>query len=341
MTTASTAPPGVTVHRWTSVSRTASGTLTAVLLSLAFAPFTFTPDVTAKLTTLFVLIMLAVMWNTLAGYAGLVSVGQQGFIGLGAYGVFFLVDRGVSTFPAILLSAVLVGAVAVPTSLLAFRLTGGQFAIGMWAIAEFFRLIVVNTPSLGGGSGRSLTGLSAMDPALRQAQVYWLALAVMGLLLLAVFVLLRSRLGTALEAIRDDPVGAASVGVRVASAKRLVFVLAATGSAAAGGITLAATLRVQPDSIFGVQWSTYMIFMVVIGGLGTFEGPIIWAIVFFLAQDQFGDTGGTWYLIALGAMAIGMTLWAPHGLWGTVARRRDVELLPVGYRVKGPGRPAG
>ncbi|MGW1782620.1 branched-chain amino acid ABC transporter permease [Streptomyces sp. NPDC002143] len=337
MTIASPVRPGAaTIHRWTPVSRTASGALAALLIALAFAPFAFTPDVTAKLTSLFVLVIIAAMWNALAGYAGLVSVGQQGFIGLGAYGVFLLVDRGVSPFVAVVLAALLAGAVAVPTSLLAFRLTGGQFAIGMWAIAEFFRLIVVNTPSLGGGSGRSLTGLSAADPAVRQAQVYWLALALMSLLLLAVFVLLRSAPGSALEAIRDDPVGATSVGVRVASTKRLVFVLAAVGCAAAGGLTLASTLRVQPDSIFGVQWSAYMIFMVVIGGLGTFEGPIVGAIVFFLVQDWFGDIGGTWYLIGLGALAIGMTLWMPRGLWGTVARRHDLELLPVGHRVRTP-----
>lgn len=226
-----------TIHRWTPVSRTASGALSALLLALAFAPFVFTPEATAKLTTLFVLVIVAAMWNALAGYAGLVSVGQQGFIGLGAYGVFLFVDRGVTPFLAVVLAALLAGAVAVPTSLLAFRLTGGQFAIGMWAIAEFFRLVVVNTPSLGGGSGRSLTDLSATDPAVRQAQVYWLALALMSVLLLAVFVLLRSRLGASLEAIRDDPVGAASVGVRVTSAKRLVFVLAAVGGAAAGGLT--------------------------------------------------------------------------------------------------------
>ena len=153
MTTASPVAPATatvtsTIHRWTPVSRTASGALAALLLALAFAPFVFTPEATAKLTTLFVLVIVAAMWNALAGYAGLVSVGQQGFIGLGAYGVFLFVDRGVSPFLAVVLAALLAGALAVPTSLLAFRLTGGQFAIGMWAIAEFFRLVVVNTSSL-------------------------------------------------------------------------------------------------------------------------------------------------------------------------------------------------
>jgi branched-chain amino acid transport system permease protein len=331
------ATPRIQVQRWTPTSRTTTGGLAVVVLALAFVPYVFTPELTHKLTTLFVLILVAAMWNALAGYAGMVSIGQQGFIGLGAYSVFLLVDQGINAYLAIVLAALAVGVVALPTSLLAFRLSGGQFAIGMWVIAECFRLVVVNTPALGGGSGRSLSVLSSLDPAVRQAQVYWLALALTAVFLAAVFVLLRSRLGVMLEAIRDDAQGAASVGVRVTAAKRLVFVLAAAGCAAAGGLTLANTLRVQPDSIFGVEWSAYMIFMVVIGGLGTFEGPILGAVVFFLLQDHFGADGGTWYLIGLGMLAVVMALRLPHGAWGTLAHRFDLELLPVGYRLRGKG----
>ena len=114
------------------------------------------------------------------------------------------------------------------------------------------------------------------------------------------FVLLRSRLGASLQAIRDDEEAAASVGVRVMAGKRILFVLAAVGCGAAGALTLANTLFVEPTSIFSVQWTAYMIFMVLVGGLGTFEGPIIGAIVLFLIQNQFADSG-VWYLVGLGA----------------------------------------
>ena len=106
-------------------------------------------------------------------------------------------------------------------------------------------------------------------------------------------------LGSSLQAIRDDEEAAASVGVRVVAGKRILFVLAAPGAGAAGALTLANTLFIEPTSIFGVNCTAYMIFMVLVGGLGTFEGPIIGAIVLFVIQNHY-STGGAGYLIGLG-----------------------------------------
>ena len=103
------------------------------------------------------------MWNLLAGYAGLVSVGQQAYVGLGAYALLALTDWGVQAFVAIPIAAAICALIALPTSLLAFRLRGDYFAVGTWVIAEVYRLLVVRVDSLGGGSGRSLTTLSGFD----------------------------------------------------------------------------------------------------------------------------------------------------------------------------------
>ena len=170
----------------------------------------------------------------------------------------------------------------------------------------------------------------------RDAPLYddWLALASMAILLGLVFVLLRSRLGASLQAIRDDEEAAKSIGVHVLRAKLVVFTLAAVGCGAAGAVWLADQLTYQPNSYFGVQWTAYMIFMVLVGGLGTFEGPIIGAVIFFVVQDQFGEEG-VWYLIALGTAAIAFALLLPRGLWGTLEERFGVRLLPVGYRLRG------
>jgi len=113
-------------------------------------------------------------------------------------------------------------------------------------------------------------------------------------------------------------------------AKRILFILAAIGCGAAGALTLANTLFLQTQSVFGVQWSAYMIFMVLVGGIGTVEGPIIGAIVFYLIQNRFADYGA-WYLVGLGTVAIVFALFLPRGLWGTVESRFSVRLLPVGY----------
>ena len=188
-------------------------------------------------------------------------------------------------------------------------------------------------PSLGGGTGRSLRATNIYPPALRQAYTYWVALALAVVLLVAVVWLLRSRVGLFLQAIRDDEVGAGSLGVAVTPAKRLIFVLAAVGCAAAGGLIAANTLTVQPNAIFGVQYSAFMIFMVLLGGLGTVEGPVLGALIFFAIQQQFADAGA-WYLIGLGLVAIAVTLLAPQGLWGTIARRTGWRPTPIGYRLE-------
>jgi branched-chain amino acid transport system permease protein len=334
------APPGVSVHRWTAASRTFTAGTGVLLVLLAFVPYLFTPNVTEKLTELFVLIIIASMWNALAGFAGLVSVGQQAFIGIGAYATIVFAEQGLNPFVAAPLAALVAGALSLPVSLLVFRLRGGQFAIGMWVVAEVFRLLVTNNQSIGGGTGRSLTGLNVYEPATRQAYTYWVALAFMAVVLIAAFVLLRSRLGSSLQAIRDDEHAAVSVGVRVTRAKRVVFLLAAVGCGAAGAVTILNTLRAQPDSIFGIQWTAYMIFMVLLGGLGTFEGPVLGALVLFAVQQQFANEG-SWYLVGLGAVAIVVTLVFPRGLWGALVDRFELRLMPVGYQVRQLGRVLG
>lgn len=313
-----------------AVSLAAVGLLVAVLAAL---PYLVRPGVTTTLVTLFSLVTLASMWNLLAGYAGMVSVGQQAFIGLGAYLLFVVNDAGIDVYSGTLLSAVVVGLVAWPVSYLAFRLRGGYFAIGTWVIAEVVRLVVVRVDSLGGGRGRTLATITE-DPLLRKAYTYWLALAVMAAAVVVAYGMLRSRIGLDLQAIRDDDVAAASLGVSVTRAKRLVYVVAAAGCAAAGAVICVRGLGVaSPAEIFGVQYSAFMIFMVVIGGIGTIEGPVIGALAYFALERTLGQTG-VWYLVVLGILAILITLFLPKGLWGTVQARTGWSVFPVSHRVR-------
>lgn len=321
------------VVRWSRSATVTAGLAGLLVLGLAAVPSVFLPSVGNKLTTLFVLVILAVTWNALAGYSGLVSVGQQGFFGVGAYSVLMLTDHGLNAYLAVPVAGVVCALLAWPTSLLAFRLRAGQFAIGMWVIAEVFRLVVSRISSLGAGTGRSLTTTNGLDPALRQAVTYWTALAMTVLVVGAVFLLLRSRVGIRLQAIRDDETAAASLGVRVTREKRLVFALSSGGCGVAGAVTLTNTLTAQPDNMFGVQWAALMIFMVVIGGLGTFEGPILGALILFAVQQTF-DQYGNWYVVGLGLFAVAVTLGLPRGIWGELQHRRGRTTTPVGYQVE-------
>ncbi|MET0188371.1 MAG: branched-chain amino acid ABC transporter permease [Pseudonocardia sediminis] len=317
--------------------RTGASTVTAVValpvvVLLAALPYLAAPDVTRSLVDLFVLVVLASMWNLLAGYGGMISVGQQGFIGVGAYTVLVADLAGISPFLALPIAALVTAVLALPTTTLVFRLSGGYFAIGTWVVAEVFRLVTVEFSAVGGGSGASLTGLGGIPPLLRGALTYWCALGAAVLVVGGILVLMRSRLGLALTAIRDEPTAAATLGVRVRRARRLVFVVAAAGCGLAGALIVLDSLRVQPDSVYGVQWSAFMIFMVVIGGMGTIEGPILGAVAFFAIQQVLAPFG-VWYLVVLGLVAIVAAMYARRGLWGALTLGRDVRLLPTGYRV--------
>ncbi|MET0930056.1 MAG: branched-chain amino acid ABC transporter permease [Aeromicrobium sp.] len=310
------------------------GAMTAAVLFLAlWVPYNVSLGALTDLVGLFVLIILATTWNLLAGYGGLVSIGQQAYVGAGGYGVIYVADHvGLSLVIAVVLAGVVCAALAVPTSFLVFRLVGGYFAIGTWVVAEVFKLVTTQIDALGGGSGLSLEAFRGVDRIDRVATVYWLGLALAVLVVAATYALMRSRTGLALLAIRDDPTAAASLGVSVRRSQRLVYVLSSAGAGLAGALIAINTLRVAPDSIYSVNYSAFMIFIVVIGGLGTIEGPIIGAVIFFVLQQQLAQQG-TWYLVALGVVAIVVVLVAPRGLWSLVSRGR-FSLFPVGFRVR-------
>ena len=320
------------VERWTIASRAAIAAAAVIVLGLVVAPFVLGPGAMDRLTILFVYVILAAMWNALAGYAGLVSVGQQVFFGLGAYFTIRLADAGLNPFVSMVAAGLIVGLIALPLSFPMLRLRNGEFAIGMWVLAELTHLLVNLDTLVKGETGTSLISLNAFDAPLRRATIYWLALAAMVALLGGLFVLLRSRVGASIQAIRDNEEAAASVGVRVLSTKRLIFVFAAFGAAMAGALWLATALTFQPKAYFSVNWTAYMVFMVLVGGIGTFEGAILGAILFFLIETWFGSSG-VWYLIGLGATALLFALLLPKGIWGEIERRWGLRLLPVGYRL--------
>jgi branched-chain amino acid transport system permease protein len=327
--------PTFAVERWTRESAASGAAVAIIVVLLAVTPLIGSANVVDKLTTLFVYVILASMWNALAGYAGLVSVGQQAFFGIGAYFSIQLSVHGFPAYPSLIAGAFGAAVLAVPISFFMLRLRGGEFSIGMWVLAEALHLLVNQDPLIQGETGTSMISLNAFTHEQRLATNYWLALVSMLVLLGAIFMLLRSPFGASIQAIRDDEEAAASVGVRVQAAKRTVFVLAAFGCALAGVLWLATSVTFQPKTNFGVQWTAYMILMALVGGLGTFEGPILGAVLFFVLQNEFGENG-VWYMAGLGIVAILFALFLPRGLWGEIESRFGIRLLPVGYRLRLP-----
>ncbi len=336
MTTSAVVHPHVKVRRATRSSWAGLAVIVPLILVAPIAPYVLDRGMQQNLVILFSLVVMATMWNLLAGYGGMLSVGQQAYIGIGAYGLVYIADTiGLDPFMAVPIAVVIAGLISLPISFLAFRLSGGYFAIGTWVIAEVIKLVTMQIPALGGGTGISLAAFSELAPGRRIAYVYWLSLAGVIVAVGVTYWIMRSRLGLGFTAIRDDSVAASSLGVRVTQSKRFVFVIAAMGSGLAGAMIAANTLRVQPESIFSLNYAVYMIFIVVIGGLGTIEGPIVGAIVFFALQQWLADLG-VWYLVILGLLAILITLFLPRGLWGLISGNGRIRLFPVGYRLVTP-----
>ena len=336
MTIEASAPVPVKVRRATKSSWTGLAVMTPILILLALGPYILGRGMQQNLVILFSLIVLGTMWNLLAGYGGMVSIGQQAYIGIGAYGLVYIADTlGIDPFLAVPLAVIIAGALSLPISFLAFRLSGGYFAIGTWVIAEVVKLIVDQMDVLGAGSGVSFMAVNELSPGRRIAYVYWLSLIAVVIAVGVTYLIMRSRLGLGFTAIRDDAVAAGSLGVRVTRSKRIVYVIAGMGCALAGSMIAANTLRVQPESIFSVEYSAFMIFIVVIGGIGTIEGPIVGAIVFFALQQWLSDFG-LWYLVILGLLAIVITLLLPRGIWGLISGNGRIRLFPVGYRLVNP-----
>jgi branched-chain amino acid transport system permease protein len=341
--------PGYSVERGTRASRITAVVAVIVVGFLLSMPC-WADSASLRLLVEFICyLVMAQMWNLLAGYGGMVSIGQQAFFGLGGYGLFILANHlHLNPFWSILLGGALAAAVAVPTAQLVFRLRGGYFAVGTWVVAEVFRLLISNVALLGGGSGQSLTAMAGIPKSTRESVTFWIAVLLLVASIGLIYWLLRSRFGLALTAIRDSEIASESQGVAVGSVKFRVYVAAAFGCGLVGALYYLNVLRIAPNAAFDVDWSASIIFIVVIGGIGTVEGPIVGTLLFFGLREWLSDYG-SWYLIALGLIAVVAMVQWPKGLWGYVQQRFDVRCFPVQRRLRlmpslpetTIGRPAG
>ena len=311
----------------------------AALVVLAAAPLMFRATDVVLLTEFMSMLVLAIMWNLLAGYADIVTVGQHAFVGVGAYAFFgFAALLNLDPYLSIPLAGAVALAFAIPAMALVFRLRAAYLAIGTWVVAEVLMLAAGKLDTFGGGSGTSLPiaivlsfGRSRTD---RLAAIYWLALALAALALAVTYFLLRSRIGIGLMAMRDNEEGAAAIGVDITFSRILCFLGTAPFLGMAGAIITLQKLRIAPSASFSItDWTVFVIFNVVIGGIGSFEGPIIGTIVYFLLRQYLGELG-TWNLILLGIFSIAIILVDKRGLWGLFRRFLPDDLVPIGHKMR-------
>jgi branched-chain amino acid transport system permease protein len=306
------------------------------VLLLAAGPWLFGTSELKLLTEFFCLLVLALMWNLLAGYADIVTVGQHAFVGVGAYAFYgFAVLAGVDPYASILLAGVVALLFAVPAMAVVFRLRAAYLAVGTWVVAEVLMLIAGKLTTFGGGSGVSLPvavvrAFGAKAEA-RYATIYWMAFALAAVAFASIYLLLRSRIGLGLTAMRDNEEAAGTVGVDLRRTRILCFLGTAPFLGLAGALITLQKLRVAPPASFSItDWTVFIIFIVVIGGIGSLEGPIIGTILFFALREYLADFG-SWHLIVLGTLSIAVILVEKRGLWGLIRRVWLEELFPTSH----------
>jgi branched-chain amino acid transport system permease protein len=313
---------------------------------LAIGPFILDPSNMQLMTEFMLLLVLAMMWNLLAGYADIVTVGQHAFVGVGAYAFFgFLVFGEWNPYLSVLMAGVVALAFAVPVMVIIFRLRTAYLAVGSWVVAETLMLGAGKLSAFGGGSGISMP-VSAVKQfgvgiAARYTHIYWLALGLAALAFISTWLLMRSSVGLGLTAMRDNEEGAGAVGVNLTWSRVLCFLWTAPFLGLGGALITLQKLRVAPPASFSItEWTVYIIFIVVIGGIGSFEGPIIGTIVFFMLREYLSEIG-VWHFIVLGTISIGIILIEPRGLWGLLRRVVPADLIPVSYTpaALAPARP--
>ena len=321
-----------------------------IIAALVVAPALASRSMLQDLILVFLLASLALCWNLMAGYAGLISVGQQAFVGLGGYALFALIIvAGIDPLLSIPIAALVVALLSIPVGALVFRMQGAYFAVVTWVVAEVFRLVLAQWRELGGGTGTSLPrsatsnmiGLDAVaalfdvrSAAAREIIIYWAALFTIVLIVAGCYFVLRSRIGLGLRAIKDGEVAAQSVGVSTTRIKFAIYVFAAFGAGLVGAIYFLQTSRISPDAAFSLlDWTAYIIFIVVIGGLATIEGPIIGAVIFVILRNALSGYG-PWYLIVLGGLGIAIMLLAPKGIWGNFSQFTGIHLFPTRRRLE-------
>jgi branched-chain amino acid transport system permease protein len=328
----------VRVERATGASRIFAALAAAILAALVSLPWWGDAGDMRLIAEMAYYVALAQLWNLLAGYAGLVSVGQQAYVGLGGYMLFYLTGVwNVNVYVAVLLAGPFAGLMAIPVSFAVFRLRGAYFAIGTWVVSEVFALLASLITVLGAGSGLSLTVpiLQEISPDrdTRDTLLYLMTLGAALFVVGVVYLLLRSRHGLALTAIRDSEPASASLGVNTFRTKFIIYIATAACTGLIGALIFLQKLRISPEAGFSINdWTVVVIFMVVIGGIGTIEGPFIGMLIYIVLRELLADYG-TYYLILLGLIAIVIMLKAPSGLWGWVIQRYNLQLFPVGRRL--------
>ncbi|HHU22551.1 MAG TPA: branched-chain amino acid ABC transporter permease [Clostridiales bacterium] len=276
------------------------------------------------LLKIFLYCTLGSMWNLMSGYTGMTSLGQQTFIGLAGYSLTVMTATyAMSYWVGFLAGTVISAIVSLILAIILFRMRGMYFAVATWVIAEALRTFFTSWKFVRQGAGMTV----AARPYPSTTTIYLIALTLCIIALVVIYFLLKSKVGLGLTAMRDDADAASSVGVDIFKSKLLVFVICAIFTALAGGVFYLNKGSIYPAGGFGISWTVSIVFIVIIGGIGTMAGPVLGSIIYVILEEQLAKLPGGWTNIVLGLIAILVILFLPDGIVGTLQKKFNFEIL--------------
>jgi len=287
-------------------------------------------DYVINIFTLILMYMaIGEMWNLLAGYAGLVSLGSQAFIGLGGYSLAIISQQLKLPFLlGFLLAAVVSVLFALLISVPIFKMKDVYFTIGTWLVAEALCVFFQTWSFVNYNVGYNIT----VARRLSGAAMYYIAFGVGVIALVAVVLILRSKFGLGLMAMRDNESASEIRGVKIYKSKLICFLISSAITGVAGSALYLNLSYIKPTVGFSIDWTVSMVFIAVIGGMGTIEGPIIGAVVFILLRQILYNFSG-FSMLVLGIIAVVMILVAPKGIMGLINKNKEFDLFGVKRKV--------
>ncbi len=292
--------------------------LVAALVAIGFVG---SNNIRRILIKVFLYCAMAVMWNLMSGYTGMTSLGQQAFIGVAGYSMAVMTTTYMTSYWVGLAVGGVIGALlALVLSVILFRMRGMYFAVATWVIAEALKTFFLSWKFVNQGGGMAVTGRPD------RTIIYMVALIICVAAIVVVYLLLNSKIGLGLTAMRDDADAASSVGVNIFKSKLLCFVIAGLFTALAGGWFFLNNVSIYPASGYGNSWTVAVVFIVIIGGIGTMAGPIVGTVIYVALAEILADYPG-WSNIILGVIAILVILFLPDGIIGTLQKKLNFEIM--------------
>jgi branched-chain amino acid transport system permease protein len=288
--------------------------------------------------TLLSYVVLAHAWNALAGFGGQVSLGVGAFLGTGAYAAALLMIHAATPFPVAVLGAGCAsGLLALLLAVPLLRLHGDYFAVGTLAVTLALEAFALNWPYAGRSQGLGLPAALLPD----QPTLFELAVAVTVAAFLVTTWIQHSRFGLRLMAVRDDEAAATGLGVSAFRHRLLVFVLSSVLTGLAGAVLALQQLSFEPTGILSINWTVDALLMTIVGGMGTFFGPTLGAVLVYYGVTTVLAGLQAMGLVIEGVLLVAIVRFAPQGLWPLAVQGVRAAIGGRLGRLGRLGRPAG